>query len=323
MTLYRIQLRPRSPWRTPWQADTLLGLLCATAARTRGADFLRDHLLEPMRAGAPPFVLSDAFPGELLPIPTPLRLADVPATVDRKALKRARWLRRDDFLEARAGNVPDFGRWRPDPFQNDLRRHNTLGRRSDSSLDEGGLFTRQENTWARTTDPSERSLSLFARAQSDDGLDLLLELLHDLALTGYGADVATGRGQFDLLGDAVPDPQLDATPPGTDGLVCLSTFQPAPGDPADGFWEAFHKFGKLGPDLGLADVRTRKHTLILFRPGACFRAQAPRPFLGRALTMDLVLPAQTAETLRQRGVHILHPVYGLTIPARLPEFLSP
>ena len=323
MILHRIQLRPRSPWRTPWQADTLLGLLCVTAARTRGTDFLKDRLLDPMRAGSPPFVVSDAFPGQLLPFPTVLRVADIPATADRKALKRARWLRRDDFLEARAGQVPAFGRWLPDPFQDDLRRHNTLGRDSDSSLEEGGLFARQERTWTRTTDPSERSLTIFARVRRDNDLDLLLELLLELALTGYGADVATGRGQFDLLGDAVPDPELDAPPPGSNGLVCLSTFQPAPGDPTDGFWEAFPKFGKLGPDLGVADVRVRKHTLILFRPGACFRAAAPRPFLGRELAMDLVLPPQTAETLRQRGIHILHLVYGLTIPARLPEFPSP
>lgn len=106
MKLFRIQLRPRSPWRTPWQADTLLGALCATAARVHGADFLRAQLIDPMHAGQPPFVLSDAFPGDLLPLPVAARRAAPPPDADRKAIKRGRWLAREDFLVLRAaGNA--------------------------------------------------------------------------------------------------------------------------------------------------------------------------------------------------------------------------
>lgn len=318
MNLYRLHLHPRSPWRTPWQADTLTGALCTTAARVHGALFLRERLIEPMLAGAPPFVLSDAFPGDLLPVPLAVRLAKPPPDANRKAIKRGRWLAREDFLFLRAAgpgaDVP-WSRLLPDSvvFCDETTRHNTLARDSDASLEEGGLFSRSD-THLITGQNGRARLTLYFRAADDAAAALLLDLLHELSLVGFGADVATGRGQFEIAGDPEPASDLDKAPLGADAVVVLSTFQPAAADPADGLWEAFPKFGKLGPDLGLSDVR--KRTLIMFRPGACFRADPARPFLGRALPMDEVLPANAAAELRGRDIEVIHPAFGLTLPAR-------
>lgn len=323
MNIYRYQLRPRSPWRTPWQADTLLGALCSTAARVHGADFLRQRLIEPMLAGRPPFVLSDAFPGDLLPVPVAARLAKPPPDAERKVMKRGRWVTREDFLTLRASANGADGQFRipwnrllPDSavFCEATTRHNTLARDSDASLEEGGLFSRPD-THLRTGQNGHAGLTLYFRAADDAAADLLLDLLHELSLVGFGADVATGRGQFDIASAPEPASDLDQPPHGADGLIVLSTFQPAPGDPTDGFWEAFPKFAKLGPDVGLSDVR--KHTLILFRPGACFRTDPTKPFLGRALPMDEVLPGTAVTALRDRGIEIVHPAFGLAVPARL------
>lgn len=308
-----------SPWRTPWQADTLLGALCATAARVHGADFLRQRLIEPMLAGRPPFVLTDAFPGDLLPVPVVVRLAKPPPNADRKAIKRGRWLTREDFLALRAAGPGAYVPWNrllPDSavFCDETTRHNTLARDSDASLEDGGLFSRPD-THLRSAQNGRAALTLHFRAPDDAAADLLLDLLHELSLVGFGADVTTGRGQFDIAGDPEPDPDLDRPPQGADSVVVLSTFQPAPGDPIDGYWEAFPKFGKLGPDLGLSDVR--KHTLILLRPGACFRADPATRFFGRALPMDEVLPSTTASELRRDGIEVIHPAFGLAVPARL------
>ena len=345
MKLYRIKLRPRSPWRTPWQSDTLTGVLCATAARTRGADFLREHLIEPMLAGRPPFVLSDAFPADLLPLPLFARLQHPPEGTIPKQLKRLRWIARADLLRLRAN--PSDVPWQHlaadgDVFCRETTRHNTLARDSDASLEEGGLFAREDillyprrpaggspRQTASTAAPGPSPnpslpdsdyLSLYARAD-DDALDLLLDLLYDLSLTGFGADTATGRGQFDLVGDAERDTVLDAPPPESAGVIILSTFHPAPGDPTDGLWETFPKFGKLGPDFGLSDVDVRKNTLIMFRPGACFRTDPATPFLGRALPMDLVLPPPTAARLTDRGVNVIHPAFGLAIPGKVSSYV--
>lgn len=312
MKLQYIKLRPRSPWRTPWQADTLTGALCTAAARVHGAAFVRERLIDPMLSGTPPFVLSDAFPGDLLPLPVAARLAPLPQD-QLKSFKPATWVTRADFLSFVASDtqhVP-WNRWLPHKavIEEDTRRHNTLARDSDASLEEGGLFSRLDTHLKAGID----HLTFYFRTANEQGTELLLDLLHELALTGFGADTATGRGQFDVLGEPDSVPELDAPQPHANALVCLSTFQPAPSDPVDGLWEVFPKFGKLGPDLGLTDVR--KKTLMMFRPGACFRADSCRPFLGRALPMDLVLSEASAANLRSRGVQIVHPAFGLTVPA--------
>jgi CRISPR-associated protein Csm4 len=257
-----------------------------------------------------------------------VRLAAPPPDADRKAVKRGRWLTREDFLALRASadgvfRVP-WDRLLPDSavFCDETTRHNTLARDTDASLEEGGLFSRTD-IHLRAGRNDRAGLTLYFRAADDAAAGLLLDLLHELSLVGFGADVATGRGQFEIAGDPEPACDLDQPPPGADAVVVLSTFQPAPGDPTDGYWEAFPKFAKLGPDLGLSDVR--KHTLIMFRPGACFRIDPATPFLGRALPMDEVLPPAAAAGLRGRGIDIIHPAFGLAIPATLhvPEETAP
>ena len=319
MRLFRFQLRPSSPWRTPWQADTLLGALCSTCARTHGPDFLRRRLIDPMLAGEPPFVLSDAFPGRFLPLPAVLRLAPPPPGTNHKAFKQARWISADIFHAVRGGRAaaPEHCLADADFFADEPRRHNTLSRANDAPSAEGGLFSRPDSMLGQTAPANGAdSLSIYARCQADDALDLLLDLFGELSLTGFGADIATGRGQFAIIEAPAPVVDFDTLLPGANAVVCLSTFQPASADPTDGCWEAFPKFGKVGPDLGLPDVR--KRTLIMFRPGACFKTDAPqRPFLGRALPMDLILPPEIAATLRGRSIEIVHPAFGLTIPAKL------
>jgi len=45
--------------------------------------------------------------------------------------------------------------------------------------------------------------------------------------------------------------------------------------------------------------------------------QRPRPWLGRAVPIDQLLPPHVAAELRARGVEIIHPALGLAVAARL------
>lgn len=323
MTLRRLKLRPRSPWRTPWQADTLTGMLLATCARVHGPNVLRDHLIEPMLAGRPPFVLSDACPGDLLPMPVWLRLADWPESINRKTLKRARWLSPEAFHAAQAGVMPSPDQLIADNnlFLDHARNHNTLDRFSDTTGDAASGFAPFQRTETLLLDTSSHPqgrgyLSVYFRASDTASANLLVDLFDELSLTGFGADTATGRGQFDIENDPDPASTLDASPPNTNGVISLSTFQPGPDDPTDGLWESFPKFGKLGPDLGLDDVR--KNTIILFRPGACFRTTSARSHLGYAIPMHGLLPPSSISDLGRRDIQVIHPAFGLPIHAILP-----
>jgi CRISPR/Cas system CSM-associated protein Csm4 (group 5 of RAMP superfamily) len=323
--LHRITLTPRSPWRTPWHADTLTGALLATCARTHGAQTLREKLIDPMLAGHPPFVLSDALPGDLLPLPIHFRLHRYPDGTNLKAVKRARWLSAEAFASAREGLAPPSEALIPDRavFADAARHHNTLSRLTDTSTrdDESdetsaiGLFQKSDTLLLAS---SERNhLTLYFRFSDGSTGDLLLDLLHELSLTGFGADVSTGRGQFVLPDDPILAAEIDTPPEGANAVLCLSTFQPGPSDPTDGYWDAFPKFGKLGPDLPVDDVR--KNTLILFRPGAVFRAAPNTPFLGHAIDTDKLFPKSVVDDLLKRDLRVIHPAFGLTIPIVLPK----
>ena len=262
-------------------------------------------------AGAPPFVVSDAFPGDLLPIPHALRLLELPPGANAKAFKRAKWLSADDFRKVCLGEAPSIDAYLSDPVHYEVSRHNSLSRDSGGSLDEGGLFARPDTMLA----PSVDSLTLYFRAIDKPSTELLLDLLHELSLTGFGADIATGRGQFDIEGDPVGAKKIDEPIKGSNAVVVLSTFQPGSGDPTVGYWETFSKFGKVGPGLGLADVR--KNTMMMFRPGACFASAESRSFLGHAISMDQILGLERSNDLRSRVIEIVHPAFGLTVPARI------
>lgn len=320
-TLYRIPIRPRSPWRTPWQADTLAGALLSTCARTHGPATLRDKLIDPMLAGQPPFVLSDPLPGDLLPLPIHFRLHQYPDVTNLKALKRAKWLAPDVFSLARTGVAPPVDALISDKdvFLDIQRQHNTLSRLTDASTradDDDiasaiGLYQKSETTLL--ADGQARHLTLYFRFADPSAGDLLLELLDELSLSGFGADTSTGRGQFDLPDNPQPTPELDSPPDDANGVLSLSTFQPGPDDPANGCWDAFAKFPRVGPDIAVNE-RQHKNTLILFRPGAVFHTDPDTRCLGHALDTHTLFPPDTSRALLDRNLRIIHPAFGLTIP---------
>ena len=86
----RITVKLLAPLGTPWQSDTVFGHLAWHVARG-GAPMSIGEFLTPFREGRPPFVLSDAFPGDLLPRPfLSARSKAEPRTVDEYALAKAR-----------------------------------------------------------------------------------------------------------------------------------------------------------------------------------------------------------------------------------------
>lgn len=309
MNLYRYRFVPSGGWRTPWQADTLVGRLCGVAAQTWGPERLQCELLDFFLEGMPPFVVSDAFPGDLLPIPIALRLYDWGET-ERKTIKRARWLSLTDFERVRRGDaIASDALLSENAFVRRDRLQNTISRQTGTT-GENSLFSATEFFLNRNEETDPDYLSLYVRIESGFE-DTFEELLLQLSREGYGADASVGYGAFRLAGGVERLLDWD-TLEGASGLISLSTFQPAPQDPSDGYWEAFVKYGKLGPEFGLKNVF--KRPLVLLRPGACFRGDAGRAFLGRALSATEFLEATTVEHLQALGVGPIHAAFGLTVP---------
>lgn len=311
MHLYRFRLIPESPWRTPWQSDTLAGLLCWMCARTQGDAALRQQILEPGLAGRPPFVLSDAFPGDWLPLPAAVRLLDIPAE-HRKAVKRAKWLSAQSFERLQHGELPTLGDLiRGTGIHDYMQLRNTIGRSSSTAMDGGGLFPTQESVLDKGTD----YLTVYARVDPEF-VEPFWALVRELANWGFGSDRSAGKGQFRLESQLEPADELDG-PRNADGAIVFSTFQPAAGDPTEGAWEAFTKYGKLGPDFGLENVF--KRPMIVFRPGACFRGHATRGWIGRAVPMRELLAEDIVRHLNGAGASVVHWAFGLSVPFNWPQ----
>lgn len=310
MNLYRFRLIPESPWRTPWQSDTLAGLLCWMCARTEGDAILRQQILEPALASRPPFVLSDAFPGDWLPLPAAVRLLEAPAEL-RKPLKRAKWLSQKSFAQLQRGELPAMAELIRDTGIHEYTQlRNTIGRSANTTTDGGGLFPTQESVLEKGV----TCLTIYVRLETGF-VELFWRLVQELAHWGFGSDRSAGKGQFGLDGQLEPVNELD-TPTDADSFVVLSTFQPGAGDPTDGAWEVFTKYGKLGPDFGLENVF--KRPMIVFRPGASFHGQASPGWIGRAIPMQELLSDDVVRHLNGIGASVVHWAFGLCVPLKWP-----
>lgn len=309
MKLYRIKLRPLSAWRSEWQADTIAGLLCWTLARNADNDTLQNEILQKCLDGKPPFVLSDAFPLDFLPIPEIARLSiEKPS----KKVKSARWLSAEDFQKARRGENLSEDKFIANDFINrETHLHNTLDRLSDTTGASGGLFASTDFFGRAQNGENEFYLSIYARIE-ENYAGRLSEIFKLLSESGFGADISTGKGQFEILSDFEEAGWLDAPIENSNGIVVLSTFQPAEADSTNGVWESFVKFGKTGADFGLENVF--KRPLLMLKAGACFKSNDEKGFAGRIITMSELLTPEQSDQLHKSSIAINQLCYGLTVP---------
>ncbi len=318
MKLIRFRLALKGSWRTPWQADTLTGALAAVAARMYGASWVEQELLAPWREAVPPFVLSDACPGDLLPAPALLSLLDAWPEEARKQVKKAAWLTRKQFADVQAGRPPRLPElvspeagFAPEDtvFQPKVRFRNSLDRLTDTTANTGSLFS----VGTRVLAKGVSNLSLYARIAPGTE-SLLRSLLASLGEAGFGADAAIGFGHFSLAEGWDDASWLDEVE-GANGWVSLSTFQPAPTDSTVGYWQSLVKYGKLGPDFGVEDVFKRPQWML--RPGACFRRDdQPRDWYGRLIETNEMLAAKAVSELAAQGVRPVHPAFALAVPMK-------
>lgn len=317
MRLVHFRLFPKGSWRTPWQADTLMGALAAAAARVNGPAWLEEELLDPWRSGEPPFVLSDACPEDFLPAPALLPLLGWPEA-ERKRVKRAAWLTPQQFAALQRGETPilppaadpGLGFARSDAvIKPEVRLRNTLDRCTDTTGTAGSLYPVEAEALAGGVS----YLSLYARIAAGKE-SILAGLLQLLSETGFGADVSAGFGHFELAEKWEDAGRLDAVT-GADGWISLSTFQPSPRDSTDGYWRSFVKYGKLGPDFSVEDVFKRPQWML--RPGACFHSPEPiRDWYGRLISPEDLLADSTRTALESRGIRPVQPAFALAVPIK-------
>ena len=307
-TLVRLKLKPLGVWTTPWQADSVLGALAVAWARSHGREALQRDFVEPWLANEPPFVISDAFPGNSLPAPANIPLFDWPPE-DRKKVKSLSRLSPASFRRVQMGLRPSLDDTPNIAVRDDVRMRNSISRSTDTAGVEGGELFGVE--YSVLSDP-DAGLTIYARA-GDGGIDLLTQALQTLGVIGFGARASVGHGGFMIADGPSPCPELDDVP-GADGFVSLSTFQPTPADPADGFWRSFIKYGKMSPEFHHHDV-VFKRPQVMLEAGACFRTnKSPKPFYGGPIGPERLLSSEDQESLATHDVYPVQAAFALAVP---------
>ena len=289
----RLRLQPSSATLSPWQADTLLGHLCWEAYFAGGDKELEDFLA-PFRAGKPPFVLSDGFPGETFPrplLPPPERVRGSKteredAMDQAKQAKKIARLTQAQFEqilrgESPAPDVDDISATVNVTLKNQINRLTGTTRGAEEDADDGNLYAVKEYMVYRK-DGRVRvpvPITIYFWAESDAAAQDLEERFRSLARGGYGKKKSAGYGRFEVHGrDAI----TLHVPDDANGIVALANFVPAVGDPREGYYKTRVKYGKLGEAAILAGkaLSPFKFPLVMLTAGSTFYS-ARRDFIGR------------------------------------------
>jgi len=275
---FRMIIQPEGSIGTPWQSDTLFGQLCWVVAQHEGPDAVAEFL-EPFLDGEPPFVLSDGFPGDLLPVPLlPDQAFESPpdnldAYAAMKQRKNAAFMTTEQFrYSCRSGRIEEVSTDKPFTAMETL--HASLGRFNNATDPGGALYATVERYL-----PPGTEITVYARSRKGSE-DRLIELMERLSAIGYGRDKSTGVGAFTFRGAEETD--IFSPPENANGFISLSSYVPAEKDPTTGKWRIRVKRGFLGELAGSGNPF--KRPLIQFEPGAVFQTrEQPKPWYGRVV----------------------------------------
>lgn len=288
MKLYRIKIKPKDPFTHTWQADTIFGGLCWGLRDIEGEAALL-QLLATQDSASPALVISNGFPGDLLPrpiLPQPsmerLRRDELyNVLINRKTERKIKWLRLEEFNQILSGK--SFAdavtgdrelSWRSRAWISRIRYHNVINRATETVTADNGLFAEQEYV---LNDELNDYISIYAMI-SGDWEKLIIRAFNVLGQVGLGGEKSTGRGGFQVLEVEPFTGFIVSQSPG--GFVALSDFVPWADDPVAGFWSIRTKLGRVGGHLANSG-NPFKRPLIVLEAGSCFQTSEIRPFYGR------------------------------------------
>ncbi len=301
---YRWTLRQRSPF-THWPTSDLLMGQLAWAYRECYAEESMPAWLQRFREQDPPFVVSDAWPGDTLPRPAgfpygAVRVSgeDKPALIQilqrRKQWKGARLLHSEDFWEiAQGGGEGKSWNGEPEPVMVQTL-HTGVDRRIGGAMD-GALFTR-EGVWSRAL------LRIYIWAEPDSDVQMLARVL---AYQGIGGEISRGFGQVDWVEwrdwawPAVPE---------ANGEIWLGHGVPSADHWNEGFYQLHTKYGRVwGPQY----ASPWKVPILQVQPGAAWWTRSPwKGWAGRALSRVAEAP------------EVIDFGYTVTVPIHFPQSIE-
>lgn len=287
MRVHKLAIEPKSPFMTSLQSDTLFGHLAWAIVYEEGESKLKEVLAE-FNRGQPPFLLSEAFPEGMLPVPIlPLLTQEQTQTLalnryqntsiatmrqlseELKMVRRRKYLSIESFHKL-AHNLNSLALVRAlldtidhayaSHSKNEVRMHVTINRLTGTA-GEGALFDHKQTFYKL-----ESRLTVWLKFRDISWKNDVNRWFQVLAADGFGKRKSTGLGQFDI-GDIVEAELPAAT--GPNAFMTLSSYVPEPNDPCSGYYQYIIKRGKLGGAWASSN-NVWKTPLLMFSPGSVF-----------------------------------------------------
>lgn len=301
MKTYRLKLRLRGSYATPFDADTIFGGLCWTLRYFEGEKALRNFLNEYFE-NRPPLILSNGFPGDYLPKPLiPRSLGNcrsqkelISSAKEAKRIKKISFLTPEEFLAMAQGkdvNISDKEKL----VLETVTIHNQINRSLNTTAAGGQLYETMEFYNSSQCD----FISVYVRSE-ERFADRFMRLFEKLGQSGLGKRKSSGSGAFSVMelkefeGFTVDNPNA---------FITLSNFVPSSSDPTEGFYHSKIKYGKLGEHYALSECPF-KRPLFMIKAGSVFLAQTIRPYYGRLVKN--VVPQKP---------EVVHYGYAFALPA--------
>lgn len=318
MAFLRYRITPLSGFATPLRSDTLHGHFLCAAALLKG-DSLVQRLIQSFESKKPAFVMSSAFPKGMLPMPL---LPPIKRQVFKKEfggnqeklfehLNKFKVFRKKKFIpyelwSKKAGSLKqetlfraflqDEKAFEPARKEAHFQPHNSIDRRTNTVLEQGGLFFKDTHFYDQET-----VLELYARVQ-DEEVSLFKELFELVRESGFGADASTGKGRFDLTIDETFEPKKLFKSANGKWRMNLSVCAMEQIKDIRGYYTPFVKQGKVWNGFG--DDRPFKKPFLAFNEGSVFQSLPSQGYLLKNVHQDpkvvqvtwpLTLPCQVKE----------------------------
>lgn len=299
MKIYRVRLSLDSASLSAWQSDTIFGHLCWTIRYNEGEEAL-SQFLAPFLAGEPPLILSNGFPGDLLPRPVLPPSAppglEMPKRDQVAVMRRARegkgikYVDLDEFNAICQGErvllKPKEARVESRTvLKNQINRltGTTAGPEAEEAVG-GNLYDLEEAFYLKKNGLIGKKapvpISIYLKVVNDSWAERAKTLFDQMALAGFGAKKSAGYGQFKV--ESFEPFDGFAVPEGANGFISLSNFVPARDDPVDGHYRTLVKYGKLGEEFASnGAISPFKFPLLMLAAGATFRDDNPKDYYGR------------------------------------------
>ena len=304
MKCYKSTLKPLSAFGTPLKGDTLWGHLCWMIRYRYGNDRL-ETLLMHYREGTPFLIVSDAFYDGYLPKPKMPSVCLGEETTEKKENRKRVWLTPEDLQDARYGHAKKESEVTREADRTEVVVKNSINYETFGTGE--GAFAPYGSQEHFFNTPKNIYFLLDETQLSYEELTELLQLFSE---HGYGKDISTGKGRFEIT-----KPELVSWKNESRAYMTLSPAAiEAHTSIEQVYYEPFVRFGKFGGNL--AKPNPFKRPLLMMETGSVivYRDIQLRHFAGRSID-GLVSRTDPND---ERGKS-LHQGYAILFPIKEPS----